>query len=96
MRHRTIALLALAGTTMILVAGCGSKVSKDNFDKIKNGMTVAEVEEILGKATEEGEAGGAVGELVGAGKVMTWKDGDKSIGVTFVNGKVTAKVQTGL
>jgi len=40
------------------------------------------------------KAGGGIGDL--AGKVTVWKDGDKTITVTFVNGKVAAKVQSGL
>ena len=40
--------------------GCGSKVSKGNYDKITNGMTVAEVEGIMGKGTEESAGAGAI------------------------------------
>ena len=41
-------------------------------------------------------ASGAVGNLTGSAKVMTWKDGEKTITVTFVNDKVALKAQRGL
>ena len=80
--------IVLLGLGMIVLAGCGSKVTKSNFDQIKTGMTVAEVEAILGKATESTGASGAVGTLTGSAKVMTWKDGGKTITITFANDKV--------
>lgn len=88
--------LLLAGLALATMPGCGSKVSKSNFDKIKVGMTVAEVEGIMGKGTEEAAAAGAIGELKGSAKVMSWTDGDKKITVTFVDDKVKLTVQKGL
>jgi len=44
-------------------SGCGgSKVSKNNFDKINVGMTLTEVESVLGKGEEQASAstGGSV------------------------------------
>lgn len=35
-----------------LLAGCGSKVSQSNFDKVKEGMTKSEVVAILGEPKE--------------------------------------------
>ena len=88
--------LLVAGLACVLVAGCGDKVSKSNYDKISSGMTLAEVEGILGKGAEEAGLGGAVGNLAGSFKIMSWKDGEKMITVTFANDKVTAKAQKGL
>lgn len=96
MMRRIVVALVLVGLVCGFAAGCGSKVSKSNYDKIANGMTVAEVEGIMGKGAEQAGAGGAIGDLAGSAKVMTWKDGDKTITVTFVNGKVTAKAANGL
>jgi hypothetical protein len=96
MTRQLILVLLVAGLTCVLVVGCGSKVSKGNYDKISNGMTVAEVEGIMGKGAEEAAGAGAIGNLAGSAKVMSWKDGDKTITVTFVNDKVTAKIQKGL
>ena len=94
-RRMTVGLLVL-GLACVMLAGCGSKVSKDNYDKISTGMTTSEVEAILGKGAEEAAAGGALGNLGGSAKVMVWKDGDKTITVTFVNDKVSLKAQSGL
>ncbi len=88
----TLTTVVICGLLIGMVAGCGSKVTKDNYDKVTNGMTEDEVKGILGEPTETASAGGALGDLVGAGSVMKWVDGEKSIAVTFVNGKVTAKV----
>ena len=91
MRTNRIAIVALVlvGLGVVMLAGCGSKVTKSNFDKIKVGMTTAEVEGILGKGTESKGVAGSVGDLTGSAKIMTWTDGDKSITVTFVNDKVS-------
>ena len=86
------ALVAL----VMLLAACGSAVSQANYDQVKNDMTVAEVEGILGKPTETKSAGGAIGEMAASGQTSVWKDGVKEIHVTFVNGKVVAKTQKNL
>lgn len=94
-RYLLVGLLLLGFAGMMIV-GCGSKVTKDNYDKIKEGMTLKQVEDILGKG--EAQAGGGV-EVPGvsaSAKVYQWSDGDKTITVTFLNDKVTAKAQTGL
>ena len=49
-RFFTIFGLALL---LLTLTGCGSKISKSNYDKIKDGMTLAEVEETLGKGSEQ-------------------------------------------
>ncbi|HUS92147.1 MAG TPA: hypothetical protein VM695_09880 [Phycisphaerae bacterium] len=90
-------MVIVAGLMVSLLAGCGgSKVTKGNFDQIKNGMTVAEVEGVLGKGVEQAGGGVSVGGVDLSGKSMVWKDGTKKIVVTFANGKVMAKVQEGL
>lgn len=96
MNKRMVVVLVAAGLACVLVAGCGAKVSKSNFDKIADGMTVAQVEDILGKGAQEAGASGAIGNLTGSAKVMSWTDGEKTITVTFVNEKVTLKAQKGL
>jgi len=96
LKPRFVVGLVLVVFFAAMLAGCGSKVSKGNYDKVSNGMTQAEVEKILGKGTEEAGGGGVLGKITGSGKAITWKDGEKSIAVTFVNGKVATKVQQGL
>ena len=86
------------------LAGCGSDVSQSNYDKISNGMTVDQVESILGKSKEQQSSematpGMAAGGLSVPGmsmKALTWKDGSKTISVTFQNDKVMSKAENGL
>jgi|SRR5665213_56247 len=95
----------------ITLTGCGSKISKSNYDKIKDRMTEAEVEALLGNGEEQASSnlslpGASVG-IPGVGgvsikgissstKVMKWQDGNQAITVIFSDGKVTAREQTGL
>ncbi len=88
--------LLLGGLMLMTTGGCGSKVSKSNYDKINNGMTVAEVEKILGEGELQAGGSAGIGGLTGSAKVYKWIDGDKTITVTFVNDKVTLKVPSGL
>lgn len=92
---RNLIGLALLGLLFLLMSGC-SKVSQSNYDKIENGMTVSQVEAILGKGKEAAGVAGAIGNLTGSGKVLTWGDDKKSITVTFANDKVIAKAAQGL
>ena len=91
MLKRTLLCVLLAtGLLILTVPGCGGgEVTKESFDKIEKGMTLAEVEKILGKG--ELKTGGSlnVGDVGGSTKVYTWVDGDKSITVNFVNDKVS-------
>jgi hypothetical protein len=85
----------LVGLMLVGLAGCG-KVTKDNYDKVQTGMALSEVEAILGKGTEKAGLGGAVGNLTGSAKILTWGDDKKSITITFANDKVLTKAMNGL
>ena len=93
---RTLVTVLLASLVLSMVSGCGSKVSQSNFDKVKTGMTRAEVEDILGKPTDEGGGGASIAGISASAKIATWKDGDKVITVTFANEKVVTKGSQGL
>lgn len=80
-------LLAAVAILAIWVAGCGTKINKENFDKIQTGMTQAEVQVILGEPTEAS----SVDVALFSGTTSTWRAGDTAINVQFVNGKVVAK-----
>ena len=88
--------LLLSGLLVMGLAGCASKVTSENFEKVKTDMTLAEVEGILGKGELQVGAGGTLGGLAGSGEVYKWTDGEKVITITFVNGKVKTSLQTGL
>jgi hypothetical protein len=94
---RLVVVLALC----LLIPACKSKVTKANYDKIKDGMTLAEVEKVLGKGTkEEGDGSGVAAQfgvalpqpaVVGAGETYKWEGGSNTITVTFREGKVVHK-----
>src|SRR5262249_1136175 len=93
----------------LLAGGCAKKVTKANFDKIATGMTLKEVEGLLGKGQkEEGDGSGVPAQFgvdVGGLSVQVggkgidryvWESGDKKITVYIKDGKVTGKDQKGL
>ncbi len=83
----------LALLTLVFVFACGTKVTRENFDKITTGMTVDEVHGILGSPDDTRSAGV---QGIASGSVEVWKDGEKSITVTFMNGKVATSIQSNL
>ncbi len=87
---RTLALL-----TLMLVVACGGGITADNVAKIKNGMTLEEVKDILGEPADGGSNSLQVGDMkLGAG-AYKWEDGDKVVTITFANGKVTMVAKSG-
>ena len=105
--RRVLPLAALLACCL-LVPACGkSKLTPQNYDKVKNDMTLKEVEDILGPGKKEsGGDGSAVAAQVGVdvggpergGKgidTYVWESGSKTIKVFFVNGKVSNKQKEG-
>ncbi len=102
---RWLRLFAVVGLCALL-CGCGSKINKGNYDKVKTGMSEQEVQAILGPGEEQAStavstpgvsAGGiSVPGMSMSGSNKVWKDGAKAITITFINGKVTAKAEIGL
>ncbi len=92
-RPRYLFLIVVVALTVVF-AGC-SKVTPENYDKIQTGMTVDQVEQILGKGEVETGGGLAIGEVAASGKVMKWGTEEKSITVTFANDKVVMKAKKG-
>ena len=81
-------ILRYAGPLLaLLLAACGSKISQSNFDKIKDGMSEADVKAILGAPSTSDSIG--VAGLSGTSDV--WKDKHGTISIQFVNGKVKLK-----
>jgi hypothetical protein len=87
-----IRFIATALALCLLFTGC-SKITKENYDQIKTGMTPGQVSEILGKPMDKTET-----DLSGAGlgKSEMWVYssagyGGKGIMITFQNGKVFDK-----
>ncbi|MBL9032914.1 MAG: hypothetical protein JNM80_14555 [Phycisphaerae bacterium] len=99
-----IVLAALALAASIFLVGCEDKFTQENFDKIANGMTLDQVEAILGEGTKEESGGFSVsgagisqsqGEKYSKSRVYSWKDGGKLIVVTLTEDKVTSKTKSG-
>ena len=96
--NRTMTWIILAGLTVSLVGCGGSRISRANYDKITNGMTLEQVQGILGSPGEKASADvklPGVEIRVGA-EVYTWRDDGRKITVVFDDGKVSAKSQEGL
>ncbi len=101
------AALFLLCFTCLTLAGCGAgKVTKENFAKIKNDMTLQQVEAILGSGSKQGGDASAMGAQFGVDIGASapppstvdylWERGNKSITITFRNGKVVATKNSGL
>ena len=76
---------AIAIVCLVAIPGCGSKVDQDHYAKITTGMSESDVHSILGSpASTETDPSG---QVPGASK-QTWKNGDKTIMIGFVDGKV--------
>ena len=92
------AIFATVGVSSIVLTGCSSKINNENYSKISNGMTISEVEAILGKGESSASSSVDLGEYGGniTSEVMTWQKGMKVIVISFSNGKVDTKSQTGL
>jgi len=95
---RLVALLVVC----LLLTGCvKNKVTKENYAKINVGMSLDDVEKILGKGTkEEGDGTGTAAQFgvhiaqapkVGGGDTYVWERGGKKITVFVKDGKVTGK-----
>jgi hypothetical protein len=70
-----------------LMACSGSRVNQDNFDKIKTGMSLAEVRAILGEPADSS----SIDAVVFSGASVIWKGEGITISIQFVNDKVIAK-----
>ncbi len=87
LRSPQLRLISAAVVALCLLACAGSKINKENFDKIKTGMTQGEVQAILGPPTESE----SVDVAVSSGTASKWRWKDITITIQFVNSKVIAK-----
>jgi hypothetical protein len=102
---RLAGLTALAVCGCLLVSGCAkSKVTKENYEQIKTGMTQEDVEAILGPGKLVGDGSliaAQVGvDVTGGAKQSSaveyvWESGSNSITVTFRHEKVVGKRSVG-
>ncbi|HEV3203525.1 MAG TPA: hypothetical protein VGY77_04040 [Gemmataceae bacterium] len=102
------ARMALLLMVALILPGCGnSKVTKANYDSIQIGMTLEEVQGILGTGKKEEGDGAGVAAQYGVDVGVTasrakgpdeyvWENGEKKISAFFANGKVVNKNSKGL
>jgi len=93
MRSRILSPV-LIGLLSLMVA-CESKVTQANLDRIKPGMTIQEVERILGKGERADQSGMSISGAGVAGsssgnsqQTYTWKSSSLEITVICAGGKV--------
>ncbi len=69
-------------------------VDRASYDKVKTGMTIQQVESLLGEGAKdmESETNGVSMEMYSWGNILT----GKYISITFMGGKVFSKTATGL
>ena len=80
---KTIILL----TALTLLGAC-SKLTQDNYNQVKAGMSYEEVKAILGSATQCNEAVGT--------KSCQWGDEQKNIKITFLADRATVFSNQGI
>ncbi len=83
-----LAVLAVCIFSILTLAGC-SKVSKENYDKIKIGMSYKDVVEVLGKPD-------TCEEPVLKTKSCMWGSSDKQIKIKFVLDTVAWRSSKGI
>jgi hypothetical protein len=101
MRSLRLAFPLVAFVVCLVIVGCGGgNVTKANYDKIKEGDSLADVEKVMGgKGTElTEETAKKMGvQAAGAGlKIVRWGDDNKFVLVTVMNDKVMFKTNKGL
>ena len=87
-RIKKLLLTVISLFSILLIFGC-SKVNKENYDKIKVGMSYGEVIEVLGKP-------GSCGEPVLKTKSCMWGSSEKQINIKFAGDTVVWRSSKGL
>lgn len=91
-------------SVLLFASGCEDVVTQENYDQITVGMQLWEVEDLLGKGTEETvggfgiSSGGMMGGEPGSSETTTyvWKEDRREISVTVKGGEVVGKGKAGL
>jgi hypothetical protein len=84
-RWLTVLMLIAA---LAILGGCGSKINKENYDKIEIGMTYDEVVSILGAPVQSKSILGT--------KSCDWGDQSRSVNIKFLADKVVFRSAEGL
>jgi SmpA / OmlA family len=86
--RRTIAQLCVAAALLAVFLGCAQRLTQENLDKVREGMTPAEVKAILGTPTETGTR-----EVPILGKLdrLTYRQGQSEVNLLFHNNSLKIK-----
>lgn len=103
---RTGILACLAAGVCFVLGACGAQIDAETYDQIANGMTLGEVQNLLGSDGEKqvvtGSEISSSGLLGGTSsedssrQLYVWKEAGlnkPTIGVTFENGVVVSKMK---
>lgn len=98
----TSAAVAIVAFVSVALPSCGEdKVNASNYDAITVGMTLGQVEGIMGKGEKQEVSGvsisgaGVAGSARSTQDIYVWKSGLKEISVTIVADKVVSKSKAG-
>lgn len=101
-----IVRFAVVLAVLLVLPACKSKVTKANFERIKDGMTLEEVTKVLGKGNKETGDGSNVAGQFGVAVMptstsnqpdtYTWESNTGTITVFFRDNKVIGKRASGL
>jgi hypothetical protein len=99
--HAACLVGAAAGTGCVL-GGCEAQVSSDTYAQLQPGMTLSDVERIMGGKGTRQEVSGVSISAAGIGssttaapEVWVWKNARKEISVTMSGGKVVSFSKAG-
>lgn len=97
------AIAVLVAAALLALAACEKKVDQAHFDRVNTGMSLAEVEKIMGKGAKQDVGGVSIsGSGIAGGKssnaqvTYIWQDGQREIAVTFQDDKVISKNKSGM
>ena len=97
-------VLSVALMACLTLACCEAKVTKENYDKVTNGISYSQVQKILGSGKDDSSHAGTSISAPGIGAtsksndvIYVWEDdnGGKIV-IIFQDDKVVQKTKTGL
>jgi hypothetical protein len=103
LRFSRVVLALIAALLLLPLSGCEDKYTQDNYDLIKDGMQLHEVEKIMGgkgdpqeyKGTDISSGGIASGSRAPSQQIYQWQHANKIVTVTVVDGKVIGHNKSG-
>jgi hypothetical protein len=83
---------------LLLLTGCGSKISEANYYKVQYGMDEASVDELLGPAHSDATVAEADAASTRPTRrvVKIWSRGGLKLSVAFADGKVVSRSAVGI